>query len=211
MTTEEYRCPICGFNAPFETVRGRVHARCPQCGGKERHRHQFLACRDRGLADRIASLRVLHVAPESCMAPLLQSGKQYVSFDLNPLRFPRPMVIGDLRDLPFLDGSFDLVWVSHVLEHIEEVDQAVREIHRVLDKDIGLAMLDVPFYGEKTKKMASADSLGHFWRPGQDWIANRYEPIFGCEVIWANCFPAVYRANRQSPVVFGKPKALGCR
>jgi SAM-dependent methyltransferase len=209
MTTKEYHCPICGYKGDFEPVRGRAHSRCPRCQAKERHRHQFLAYRECDLAVRMASLRVLHVAPESCMAHLLQSAKQYVSFDLNPLRSPRPVVVGDLRDLPFAKESFDLVWVSHVLEHIKEVDQAVSEIHRVLDKDIGLAMLDVPLYGEKTEKMDTPDALGHLWRPGYDWIANRYEPLFECEAIYANRFPAVYGVNRQSPVIFGKPKAFG--
>jgi SAM-dependent methyltransferase len=46
-------------------------------------------------------------------------------------------------DLPFRDGSFDVVMASDVLEHIEQDDKAVSEIARVL-RPGGLTILSVP-------------------------------------------------------------------
>ena len=43
-------------------------------------------------------------------------------------------VIGDVRALPFEDGAFDAVFMSHILEHIPETDvtTAMSEVRRVL-------------------------------------------------------------------------------
>ena len=46
--------------------------------------------------------------------------------------------------LPFKDRSFDFVYASHVLEHIVNLDGAMREIHRVLTPG-GILEIRVPF------------------------------------------------------------------
>ena len=40
--------------------------------------------------------------------------------------------VADIRDLPFPDDSFDVVFTSAVLEHLGDPDRALREIHRVV-------------------------------------------------------------------------------
>ena len=52
----------------------------------------------------------------------------------------------DLRDLPLEDGSFDVVYASHVLEHIDQDRLAIREIRRILSPG-GFAILPVPVVG----------------------------------------------------------------
>lgn len=47
---------------------------------------------------------------------------------------------GDLRELSFPDGHFDLVWTSYVLHHIPDKGAAVRELYRVLKPDGRLAI-----------------------------------------------------------------------
>jgi 2-polyprenyl-3-methyl-5-hydroxy-6-metoxy-1,4-benzoquinol methylase len=42
--------------------------------------------------------------------------------------------IGDVRDLPFDDDSFDLVVCFEVIEHVEEQDRCLDELRRVLDR-----------------------------------------------------------------------------
>ena len=41
------------------------------------------------------------------------------------------LIVGDATFLPFVEGSFDFVYASHVLEHVEEPQLACREILRV--------------------------------------------------------------------------------
>ena len=43
----------------------------------------------------------------------------------------RPFVIGDALHLPFRDQAFDFVVCSHVLEHVEDPEQMLRELSRV--------------------------------------------------------------------------------
>ncbi|MFH1387049.1 MAG: class I SAM-dependent methyltransferase [bacterium] len=55
-----------------------------------------------------------------------------------------PLRVGDLRELPFRNDSFDLVYSFGVLEHLEEgMDKALIEIYRVL-KPGGRVLITVP-------------------------------------------------------------------
>ena len=64
-------------------------------------------------------------------------------------------------DLPFRDGSFDVVVASDVLEHIERDGEAVAEIARVL-RPGGSAILSVPAHGWLFSQHDTA--LQHFRR-----------------------------------------------
>ena len=55
----------------------------------------------------------------------------------------------DLTDLPFSDSSYDFVFASHVLEHIQNDHDALAEIKRVL-RPGGIAVLPVPIIGAPT-------------------------------------------------------------
>jgi len=51
--------------------------------------------------------------------------------------------IGDVRNLPYHDSYFDVVFLLDVLEHIGKVDIAIKEVFRVL-KPEGLVILSGP-------------------------------------------------------------------
>ena len=53
-------------------------------------------------------------------------------------------VVGDIRRLPFQDGSFDMVWNSSTVEHLEHPAAAVSEMQRVASKD-GYVFVGVPY------------------------------------------------------------------
>jgi SAM-dependent methyltransferase len=83
-----------------------------------------------------------------------RAGAHYVGFDqagvaleLARQRFELEhlggrFVEGDATQLPFPDGTFDLVWSHGVIHHIPETEQAVAEFHRVL-RPGGTALLMV--------------------------------------------------------------------
>lgn len=55
----------------------------------------------------------------------------------------------DITTIPFNDHTFDLILCSHVLEHVPNDHQAMRELYRVL-KPGGIALILVPIQGEHT-------------------------------------------------------------
>jgi ubiquinone/menaquinone biosynthesis C-methylase UbiE len=59
------------------------------------------------------------------------------------------MVKMDITDIQYPDNSFDVVYCSHVLEHVPDDRKAMRELARVL-KPTGWAILAVPIFNEKT-------------------------------------------------------------
>lgn len=64
---------------------------------------------------------------------------------------PLPLVflVADIYDLPFPSRSFDIVLLSEVCEHLEDIDAALEQVRYVL-RDQGKLILTVP-YREKIK------------------------------------------------------------
>jgi SAM-dependent methyltransferase len=101
--------------------------------------------------------RMLHVAPEPEFGVKLQEHPMldYLSVDL---QMPSAMVHMDITDMTFEDASFDVVYCSHVLEHIPDDRKALAELHRVL-KPGGWAILQVPIVRERTEEDPSVTSV----------------------------------------------------
>ncbi|MEK7642712.1 MAG: methyltransferase domain-containing protein [Patescibacteria group bacterium] len=55
-----------------------------------------------------------------------------------------PDIVGDIHDLPLKDESVDAVICMNILEHVEDPQKAIKEMHRVLKKG-GYLYLDTPF------------------------------------------------------------------
>lgn len=141
------QCPLCGWHGFRFLPTGPSHLRrsegkCQACDSKERHRLAFVTV----LEDRQSIGRVLHVAPEKPIQNILKERSQsYLSIDINGKADARM----DLTQLTLSDASIDLIWCSHVLEHIREDRRAMAEIARVLAPG-GMAVLQVPICGEAT-------------------------------------------------------------
>ena len=84
----------------------------------------------------------------------------------------------DLRKHPFADATYDVVYASHVLEHIPEDVKAISEIRRILRPD-GIAILPVPLVGKTTIEYPAPNpnEAGHVRAPGFDYF-DRYERYF---------------------------------
>jgi len=144
-------CPCCrsflrSFGPHPAPQPGRVtrpEAKCPVCGALERHRlmELFLVHRTDLFDGRPKSL--LHIAPEPVFARRFKAiaNLRYVSIDIEAPR--RPSLLADITRLPFASGTFDVIYCSHVLEHIPDDHAAMREMHRLL-KPTGWSILQVP-------------------------------------------------------------------
>jgi SAM-dependent methyltransferase len=59
----------------------------------------------------------------------------------------KPDIVGDVRHIDMVgDGSFDSVLCNQVLEHVDDVERAIAEMHRVL-RPGGCLCVTVPFIG----------------------------------------------------------------
>ena len=145
-------CPVCDNHSrqflPFGITETREDALCPHCGSLERHRLLWLFVTSKTDLFEKQARSVLHVAPETCLEPRFRRrlGNNYLTADLfNPC----VDVAMDITDIQYPDESFDVIYCSHVLEHVPDDRAAMKEFYRVLDSD-GWAILLVPIIAEKT-------------------------------------------------------------
>src|SRR3954451_23657621 len=145
---DRVECPCCGgrFSRFMPGLSHRATRVCPRCGAQERHRALWLYMRERtDLTGR--DISILHWAPEYALQRSLSQlpNAFYVSADLDGDEAMQHM---DITDVPFKDGSFDLIVCVHVLEHVPDDRRAIREMVRVL-KPGGVALLLVPIVLEQ--------------------------------------------------------------
>lgn len=118
----------------------------------ERHRLAYLT------ATQLVELdfsHVLHVAPEPQMENFLRSRSvDYLSVDLFATNVMAKM---DVTSLELEDESKTLIWMSHVLEHVERDDLAIAEMYRVL-RPSGIAFIQVPIWRTSTYEDSSIKS-----------------------------------------------------
>lgn len=173
-------CPVCRRESRKFGVAG-IHARhdakCMYCGAVERHRLTWVYFEKKTDLFDGKEKQMLHVAPEPIFERQLRQhvGDGYLTADLYN---PRAMVKMDITDIQYPDESFDVVYCSHVLEHIPDDLRAMRELRRVLKKD-GWAILLVPIAAKKTYEDPSitspSDRLAHF---GQSDHVRKYGPDY---------------------------------
>lgn len=90
---------------------------------------------------------VLHIAPEPALRRIFEAvhGVRYTACDLYAAGYGHPADVEnvDITQAPYPDRSFDLIFCSHVLEHIPDDRRAMREMLRLLTER-GHAMILVP-------------------------------------------------------------------
>lgn len=115
-------CNICQ-STTFETFRGRPNEKCSSCGTLARHRTGWLVYNQHLLGTELAQSRILHLAPEPWLYPLLQErlSAGYITADAFPEVYPHApclkLFFPQDFDL-FPDGYFNAILHNHVLEHI---------------------------------------------------------------------------------------------
>lgn len=153
-------CPICTKSfrefLPYGRIKSRPNALCPSCMSLERHRLIWLYLEQRTNFFK-EKLDILHVAPEACFIKRMEKihGDRYVTADIES---PLAKVKMDIHEIPFNGDVFDIVLCNHVLEHVRDDIQAMREIYRVL-KPGGFAILQVPLFGPMHDKTFEDPSI----------------------------------------------------
>ena len=120
----------------------RPEAKCPVCGSLERHRLICLYLTQKTDLFNGQDKKMLEVAPEYQLSRLFQKA-DYIDYHSADLFAPNVKVKMDITDIQYPDNAFDVIYCSHVLEHVPDDRKAMREFHRVL-KPGGWAILQVP-------------------------------------------------------------------
>jgi ubiquinone/menaquinone biosynthesis C-methylase UbiE len=135
---------------------------------------------------------MLHVAPEPFLREILS--KQFGKYETADLTMKDVDHHVDLQALPFADKTYDIVFASHVLEHIRDDLQAIREIRRILTLD-GIAILPVPVICQRTVEYPEPNphEAYHVRAPGWDYF-DRYRRYFSrVDVYTSEAVPEKYQ------------------
>lgn len=126
--------------------RQRENALAPASLSLERHRLLWLYLKEN--TDFFSkSQSMLHIAPEQCFYGRFRKMENldYLTADLDS---PIADVKMDIHDIQYPDNSFDVILCNHVLEHVDDDKQCMRELQRVL-KPGGLAIMQVPYKADQ--------------------------------------------------------------
>lgn len=151
--SEEKECPICNWKGKEFLNLVKKHGAlcknilCPKCNSHTRHRMLYLCLNE--LLPKNKKPRLIHFAPEGFLRNLIKKHKNidYLSADIDE---KKAMVKEDITNLSFKDNSFDIIICSHVLEHVQDDDNALKELYRILKKE-GDAIIIVPIAHDSEK------------------------------------------------------------
>jgi len=140
-------CPVCEksfskFLSYGSDVAHRENVLCPYDLTLERHRLMWLYLKNESNFFSTEKLSVLHIAPEQCFIHQFKAQKNldYLTGDLVS---PIADIHFDLHHIPLEDQRFDVVFCNHVMEHVDDPIQCMKEIYRVM-KPGGWAIMQVP-------------------------------------------------------------------
>lgn len=145
----------------------RKNVLCPGSLSLERHRLLWLYLKQKTNFFTTPHT-MLHIAPEQCFYKLFkaQANLKYTTGDYNS---PIADVHFDLHKAPFPDNTFDVIFCNHVLEHVEDAEQCMRELFRIMSVG-GWGIFQVPLDTSRTityedKSITSPeDREKNFWQ-----------------------------------------------
>lgn len=176
---KKYYCNICEFHANYLLPRGhnypiikeldiigagKRNVDCPNCGSSDRDRLVYAYFQENYSPVQLIGKKMLHVAPEKALSKKLAS---FFKLDIIQIDnrskgyfwvYGKSVLNGNLMNLPFESNFFDFIICNHVLEHVENVNSAISEIHRTL-KPNGLAITQVPISNRIPKTIEDSSQL----------------------------------------------------
>lgn len=123
---------------PERYSQTRQDVLCPFCKSLPRHRILAMWCGEH--LERLKGKKILYFAPEYGMKLWLKRNRIAVT-TADLVRSADQKL--DIQDTGLPDGSNDVVFCNHVLEHVDDFRKAIREIHRIL-KPEGLLLCSFP-------------------------------------------------------------------
>ena len=157
----QFHCLLCNANLKSFVILPNKDLLCPRCGSLPRTRRLIQLLTEKNLLHG----SILHCSPPLSIYKNLKANSsiQYISSD-----FENEFIADkkyDLTNITADDHTVDLVIAYHVLEHIEEDHQAMKELYRILKKE-GKVIIQTPFKEgeifEDFTIQSEQDRLKHF-------------------------------------------------
>lgn len=159
----KYQCPICNYNAKdfypigfdLPVLRekevigaGLRNGGCYKCDSWDRERLIYLFLKEKlNLFHEPKNIKILHLAPEKSLSKAIFNFgyENYICGDLFTEGYSYPNYVQNMNvlEIPFKDNYFDIIICNHLLEHVPNDNDAMKELYRVL-KNGGKAILQVP-------------------------------------------------------------------
>lgn len=154
---KRYRCNACERQHAGFHYFGEYTLLCPLCGSRDRERF-LISNLNQGNLSLPKHPRMLHIAPnEIGLSRRLAEAGELVKGDLEPARYGRGTIKVDLMDMSGLH-DFDLVVLSHVLEHVPDDHHVLRQVWSSLAPG-GQVWIMVPMIYPETREADPSTSL----------------------------------------------------
>ena len=143
---------------------------CGHCGASDRERMYMLWIGqqiEKGFFNNCT--RTIHFAPEAALSKRLRALRVF-NYETADLLMNDVDHRVDMTSMPFEDESFDFFVCSHVLEHVENDDQAIKELYRIT-KHGGSGILVAPIVVGLDRTVEDPnviDAVGRWRLFGQD-------------------------------------------
>lgn len=170
---DSVECPVCErsfrkFLSYGSDVAHRENVLCPYDLTLERHRLMWLYLKNESDFFTANQLNVLHIAPEQCFHKTFKN-QQNLNYLTGDLVSPIADIHFDLHHIPLEDNRFEVVFCNHVLEHVDDAHQCMKELYRVM-KHGGWGIFQVPL--DTTRQVTYEDASitspeereKHFWQ-----------------------------------------------
>lgn len=166
-------CPVCEkkfrkFLSYGSKVAHRENVMCPYDLTLERHRLMWLYLKNESNFFTAEKLNVLHIAPEQCFHQRFKAQKN-LNYLTGDLLSPIADMHFDLHAIPLEDNQYDVIFCNHVMEHVDDALQCMKELYRVM-KPGGWGILQVPQDRNRTSTYEDASIVTpeerekHFWQ-----------------------------------------------
>ncbi|MFD1553207.1 SAM-dependent methyltransferase [Putridiphycobacter roseus] len=170
---DKVECPVCEhkfrkFLSYGSDVAHRDNVLCPYDLTLERHRVMWLYLKQKTDFFTKPDLKVMHIAPEQCFHGKFKKQKNldYVTGDLLS---PIADLHFDLHDIPLEDNQYEVIFCNHVMEHVKDDLQCMKELYRIM-KPGGWGIMQVPIDTSRTTTYEDwsittpEEREKHFWQ-----------------------------------------------
>lgn len=179
-------CPVCEksfrkFLSYGSSVAHRENVLCPYDLTLERHRLMWYYLKNHSNFFSANNIELLHIAPEQCFHGKFKKQKN-LNYTTGDLESPIADLHFDLHNIPLEENSFDVIFCNHVLEHVEDDHQCMKELYRIMKKGgWGIFQVPIDYNRDETYEDASIisekDRELHFWQKDHLRLYGKDYPI----------------------------------